>query len=360
MANYQSYIPNYLGGICTIPSVSRTPSEVTDAENCLFSEARGCYKRPGTKRIVSNLAIDDEETMIEVFPVGKDVLQVVAVQNKKAHVFWINVNERETEEFVENHKNRLKEAEADLKENPENTEALNKKFDAELKLRQRGFYFNKNDELVDPQNPNTVFNSPVITTDTKPEVDYLELPDGQIPEETFRITKDQGRVFILNRDKKVELLANLFPKNTNFANHYLIYFVAITSGQDAKVTLEWEQGDEKKSQEVELGQVGIETVGEIFEDKWNELDTIPEGFEIQAEGQVATIRVKDFTIKNLKITVSNIADVQLKEEDGERSVPSFAALPPIAPSGMIVKVTGSRVTKLDDTWLRYEVNKEVS
>ena len=338
MSDYQSYIPNFLGGIATIPTTSRQVNEVKDAENCLFSEARGCYKRPGTKRIVSDLDIEDEESMIEVFPVGQDVLQVVAVQDGKAYVFWVDVDQ---ENKIEND-NDLKKY---LENNPD----------------KKGFYIGKpegNYSLVDPQNQNLKLSAPIIKT----EANYLKLPKEKTPEETFRVTKNQSRVFILNRDKDVRLTGDIFPGNGRFKNHWLIYFVALTSGRDVMVELSWKKGTDRKLVKLDLGQVSVETVAQDFLDKWEELDEATlsnedrDDFQILAKERVASVRILDSEVTDLKFKFRNVATLELTENEDEEihSVPSFPALPPFAPDGMIVQVSGSAVTKLDDLWVRFE------
>ena len=317
----------------------------------MFSEARGCYKRPGTKRIVSDLAIDDKETMIEVFPVGQDVLQVVTVQDGKAQVFWVNVDENEIREFVRFYEQVLED----------DNSSTQQKQEAQTKLDQRGFYFKKNGNsysLVDPQNPDLKLGAPIITT----EDSYLEIPEDRTPEETFRVTKNQSRIFILNRDKDVRLTGATFPGNGRFKNHWLIYFVALTSGRDVGVTMSWKKGTERKLVKLDLGQVSIETVAQDFLDKWEELDEATlsdedrDDFQILAKERVASVRILDSEVTDLKFEFRNVATVELTESEDEEihSVPSFPALPPFAPDGMIVQVSGSAVTKLDDLWVRFE------
>lgn len=386
MTEYQRQIPDYLGGICTIPTTSRNPNEVTDAENCLFSEARGCYKRPGTKRIVSDLETwIGKESIIEVFPVGRDVLQVVTIQDGKAQVFWVNVDENEVKEFVEFYSDQLTEGNSELEVAKKELEAANdpspereeaqkkireaseKLAEANRKLKQRGFYHKKkgnNYSLVDPQNLNPELTSPIIETKNpyltitpRKTIKIVEngmvvdkdIPD-QTPEKSFRITKDQGRVFILNRDKEVKLTSEEFPDNDKFGNHWLLYFVALTSGRDVSVTVKWNDGSRK----LDLGQVGIETVGEDFLRAWNGLEDKPNGFQVIAKEQVVSVRLLSNDISDLKFEFENVAVVVVSEEDGIRAVPSFEALPNFAPEGMIIQVSGSAVTKLDDTWLQYE------
>lgn len=379
MSIYKSHIANYLGGISTIPTSSRNPNEVTDAENCLFSDARGAYKRPGTKRIVSNLdqwGIDLAESMIEVFPVGEDVLQCVVVQDGKAHVFWVNVDESEIKEFVDHYTEILNageyeraKAQAVLDSGTatpqEETDAriklngANEKIQiATSKLNHKGFYHGKEDILEDPQNPELKLDSPVISTTKEPE-GYLKVEEDKTPEETFRVTKNQSRLFILNRDKEVGLRGDTFPGNDEFRHHYLIYFVALTSGQDVSVTFNWKSNSGAVTQKLDLGQIGIETAGEKLKEVWDGLTETPEGFEIKAKGQVVSIRILDTaTISDLSFEFSNIAHVELSENEEIRSVPSFRALPPTAPNHMVVQVSGSAVTKLDDVWVRFEKTEE--
>lgn len=365
MSQYQSYIPNYLGGISTIPTSSRNPNEVSDAENVLFSNARGAYKRPGTRRLVSNLNrwnIRAEDGVLEVFPVGDQVLQTVIVQNGKASVFWINTDQAEVAEFAEHYKSLRDKGEVQVSEGRV-AEGRSNIQNAQNKLDRKGFYFRKevgggtrSDILEDPQNPNFRPDEPILITDNNP---YLATTNR--PEQTFRITRNQSRLFILNRDQEAGLLGQTFPGNEElFRNHWTLYFVASTSGQDVVVTIRWESNGGKVEQVLELGQIGIETAGEELLSAWNKIvGGPPSGISIRAKGQVATVRITDTAlISNLSFEYSNMAVVELSEEDNIRSVPSFAALPPTAPNNMVVQVSGSAVTRLDDVWVRFEEVKE--
>ena len=343
MPTFTGYLPDFLGGTCTIPVVNRRANEVSEARNVLFSRARGAYRRPPVVEEIKSLGLDDPgaKRAMWCFPVAENVLQVVMVRHGRSKIdftqptgwwemFWVDLK---THDF--------------LKHNG-------------TSIDHTGF------PLIDSKVATTTGTGLSVLTG---ESQYLLLPRPDAdPHEYFRVIRVSGRILILSRNMDVRYTARRYglpgvaakPSDGNKAydGNWLIYFVAITSGLEAKIIVNWTEGSENKNQEVSLGEASaIETGGQRFADGWMETP----GFNIQGRRNTALLSLTGTPeITNVQITSENCAIVVVNNEGtrNESTVPSFQALPPIASDRWRVKVTGNVQTRLDDVWVEYKPNKE--
>ena len=307
MSEVNGLISDFLGGLCTLPPINRNRNEVSDARNVLFSTARGCYRRPGTIQVVQLgqwVSSPFADRAIWTFPISADVFQVVMVRSGHCEIFWAD-------------------------------------------QRTKDFYRNTRGEYVCPEDLERPLPRPVIVSRSA----YLNLRSGQKAAESFRVIRAQGKVYVLNRNATVELTSRTTRDNSAYRHYYMIYFVAVTSGLEASLTVKWENSG-AQSQRVVLGEsAGVESAGEKFAAEWTETTSLA----VTGRGNMAILYNADpDRITDIEITSENIATVVITEEsDDLKSVPSFQALPPYAPRDWIVQVSGSAETRLDDTWLRF-------
>ena len=356
------YLPDFLGGTCTIPVVNRRANEVSEARNVLFSRARGAYRRPPVVEEVELLGVPTHIDATEdsprrpikramwCFPVRENVLQVVMVRHLHWEMFWVDLK---THDFLRGRfGNPIDHTGSLLLDNPS--------------LEERAKAKKENREIS--------ITATVAGTEgaiLTGESDYLRIPtETDDPHEAFRVIRVSGRILILNRNMDVRYTARRYglpgvaakpsDGNKTYDGNWLIYFVAITSGLEAKIIVNWTEGAESKKQEVSLGEASaIETAGQRFANGWTETA----GFALQGRRNTALLSLTgtpDIKEESVQITSENCAIVVVANEGtkNESTVPSFQALPPIASDRWRVKVTGNVQTRLDDVWVEYKPNKE--
>lgn len=350
MPTFTGYLPDFLGGTCTIPVVNRRSNEVSEARNVLFSRARGAYRRPPVVEEITSLGLDDPgaKRAMWCFPVAENVLQVVMVRHRYWEMFWVDLK---THDFLRGHAGiPVDHTGFLLLDNPSQ------------KKREEA----RNKGEVIPIVATQVGTDGAILTGESP---YLAIPvETEDPHEHFRVIRVSGRILILSRNMDVRYTARRYglpgvaakpsDGNKTYDGNWLIYFVAITSGLEAKVIVNWIEGAENKKQEVSLGEASaIETAGQRFANGWTETA----GFAIQGRRNTTLLSLTGTPeVSNVQITSENCAIVVVNNEGAknESTVPSFQALPPIASDRWRVKVTGNVQTRLDDVWVEYKPNKE--
>ena len=406
MTQVRSSIPNFLGGLSTLPPVLRERTEVAEADNVLFSLADGAYRRPGTELIHRFLTrptewfldpgeelpdpypfSDETKAQLErggiapedyvgrlirgqraiwAFPVSASRVQVLLVGHGTWETLWLDL---ETNDLLR-----------DGDGNP--IDSLGRPIGAPT-LFGRSDYLKIRNARGEPLR--------------WPEV--LDEKRGVRPQRTFRATKSESRIWILNKTVPVRLTDTRADQNAHnlefrsgyHFNHWMLIFYALTSGRDVRVamTFEFEEEDKtltKYGQEFNLGdEDGIETVAENFKKQWernlsnsgaqllpNAYRTKPPNdvrdlFVVEAKRQTAAVRALGLKIKKLKFYFQNVAaravSDDAKKEDGTpdlalSGLPTPESLPATAPRDWILEVQGSSSSELDNAWYRFKVPED--
>ena len=176
-------ITSLRGGICTLPAVDRRASECEDSWNILFSNTHGAYRRPGTEIIGNKIDLqpaceidpetgnariiqkpENEEDLrygnraMFVFPVKKYIYQVLLLGSGVWGQFFIDFE---------------KERNIILNDFPEDIEAC----------------------------PNPNRNNQMILKGSNHQLIYSN--KCKRPQKVFRCIKAEGRLWILNKENKV-------------------------------------------------------------------------------------------------------------------------------------------------------------
>ena len=336
MTRSRQVITSLRGGICTLPPIDRRASECEDSWNVLFSNTHGAYRRPGTEIIGNKIQLQDEEgystkngervkillknkennegdkrigtRAMFVFPVKKDIYQVLLLGSGVWEMFFIDLEKGK--------KNILNRYPQDL--TPEYTQSRNEQ---------------------------------MILSNTEERLIYDN--SAAKPQEIFRAIKAEGKIWIVNKTTKVNFTllrahyiegvsTTIFGNRLLHDNTYLFNFLEVTSGNSITSSIEFivKYGDPAKYKKykvnLSLGEFkGIETMGELFQEKWeSNPSSLPkvvfDAFTVTSLRKQAALVVKDphadlredysketltstsptdenFTISNLKFKFNNIA-----------------------------------------------------
>lgn len=371
MTQVRSSIPNFLGGKSTLPSVSRESTEVAEAKNVLFSREDGVYRRPGAEIIyrLLNRGVDTfvskndtrpegiGENLIRYqramwcFPASATRAQILLLGHGNWETFFIDLK---TNDLL-----RDKDGVAiDFDDNPVPLQSYHGTSEY-LRFRDR-----RGEPLTWAQ----------VLDENGPQ---------PRPQQVFRVTKSEGRIWILNRTAPVALGNARAPENAGKSgfhqNHWMIVFYALTSGQEVRMAMTFQFDGAKYGQEFSLGSDGVETIAERFVAAWAEnpentepkllptdfrtkpTDAIRSQFDVRARRQTATIRTLSTDITGLDFKFLNVAARPVSDAAGDKALaglPTIESLPATAPRDWIVEVQGSSVSQVDNAWYRFRVGDQ--
>ena len=392
-------IPNLSGGLCTLPSLDRRSNEVQDCWNMLFSNTHGAYKRPGTEIISDHFILNPgckiengrptnvEDPMdpryygrfITTFPITSTVYQIVMIGSGVWETGWIDISD-------ETHANEF------LSVTPEGEplDTVN----------------NQNVPMLRGMNDYFIY-----------DLDDVECPaKGPHPREVFRVTRVGGRIFVVNKRKKVKFTRKVgnYDEDTNTRGNqilhdhqYQLIFYAITSGQPIVVNVSWIAHWDDKYRKYDwsftMANLNIETIAEEFVKTWGTSERdYQDFFVVSGLRKTVAIRVKnsravtnlikegdkyllntgtnlnpkvgeeinfvtesprdsdepDIKVSNVEFKFSHVAAHVLDSTvSGGNQIPSYQARPETSTDEWILKVTGGTDDTADDVWIKFQGDK---
>lgn len=389
MTQIRSSVPNFLGGLSTLPLTLRERTEVAEAENVLFSLADGAYRRPGTEiihrflnrpvpefigpgdAIPTHAALGITNQMVDVgnliryqramwaFPISGYQAQILLLGHGTWETLWI-----------------------DLKTNS-------------LLRNSQGQPIDSDRNPISPPYPSHFGRSQYLRFHTREgdPLTWAQVLDPQgprpTPQQVFRVTKSEGKIWILNKTVPARMTTRRAAQNSNIIkdglptgyhkDHWMIIFYALSSGQDARIAMTFQADGVKHGQEFNLGSDGVETIAERFVVEWmanpentdakllpadfqtKPPDAVRARFDVRARGQTASVRVLDDSISDLEFRFLNVAGRPVSDNAGDTALaglPTVESLPATAPRDWIVEVQGSSTSRIDNAWYRFKVGGE--
>ena len=395
-------IPNLAGGLSTLPSLDRNPTEVPDSWNMLFSNTHGAYKRPGTETVGGKFVLNPGCKILNGRPVDVTDPKDPRYTGRYFATFFISPT---VYQFLMVGSGVWETGWVDLS-NDSHTNSVTKTGNELLKVTPEGT----------PIEQFTNTDAPMLRGMNEYFI-YDEDPDGRIPHprEVFRATRIGGRIFVVNNRRRVQFTRQVgqYEETSDrrgidilHKNHYQILFYAITSGQAVKINLSWiaNWGDtnyRKYDWVFTMSNLNIETIAEQFVETWeNSSYSLKELFIVSGLQRTAAIRVKELaTSKNLVqedesyyentgtnlspdkgdeitlVTTNPPADAMIKVSNvkfsftnvaahvldstvsGGNQIPSTQARPITSVDQWNLKITGGTADSSDDIWIKFQGDK---